>query len=197
MNRTTLAVAFVLALAGAAPRAAADDRLASPAVPGNLVVQDGSRPYLIGHATGTQNYSCLPSATGVAWTLFGPQATLFNDDTDQIITHFLSPNPAENGTPRATWQHSRDTSSVWAVMVASSTDAAYVAPGAIPWFLLQVVGAQYGPDWGHKLVRTTFIQRVNTTGGVAPAAGCATATDIGKKALVPYRADYVFYRATN
>jgi hypothetical protein len=184
----------VVMFAAAAPQAAADERITPPDVPGNLVVQDGSTPYLIGHASGTQNYSCLPSGTGVAWILYGPQATLFDGDEDQITTHFLSPNPAENGTPRATWQHSRDTSSVWAVKVAESTDAAYVAPGAIPWFLLDAVGTQYGPNWGQKLVRTTHIQRVNTGGGVAPATGCTVTSDIGKKALVPYTADYVFYR---
>jgi hypothetical protein len=39
------------------------------------------------------------------------------------------------------------------------------------------------------------VQRVNTSGGIAPAAdGCARAADIGRRALVPYTADYVFYR---
>jgi hypothetical protein len=47
------------------------------------------------------------------------------------------------------------------------------------------------------LTKTTFIQRLNTSGGVAPAAStCATAADVGKKALVPYSADYVFYNAS-
>jgi hypothetical protein len=120
---------------------------------------------------------------------------LFNDEDRQIITHFLSANPVENGTPRATWQHSRDTSRAWAAAIATSADPAFVAPGAIPWLLLQVVGAQYGPEWGDKLVDTTFIQRINTAGGVAPSTGCAATTDVGKKVLVPYAAEYVFYRA--
>ena len=97
------------------------------------------------------------------------------------------------GTPRATWQHSRDTSTVWAMAIASSSDPAFVAPGAIPWLLLQVVGAQDGPTGGHKLTATTFIQRLNTSGGVAPSTGCAVSTDVGKKALVPYTADYFFF----
>jgi hypothetical protein len=83
---------------------------------------------------------------------------------------------------------------VWAKAIETSTDAAYVAPGAIPWLKLQVVGAQYGPDWGHKLTATKFIQRVNTAGGVAPATGCATIADLGARELVPYTTDYVFYR---
>jgi len=44
------------------------------------------------------------------------------------------------------------------------------------------------------MMRTTFIQRVNTEGGVAPAAGCSLPADIGKRALVAYTTDYVFYR---
>jgi hypothetical protein len=35
---------------------------------------------------------------------------------------------------------------------------------------------------------------VNTAGGIAPAAGCSAAADVGKKALVPYTTDYIFYR---
>jgi uncharacterized protein DUF3455 len=101
----------------------------------------------------------------------------------------------KGGTPRATWQHSQDTSTVWATMTASSSDPSVVAPGAIPWLLLQAVGAQDGPTGGHKLTATTFIQRLNTSGGVAPSTGCTLSTDVGMKALVPYTADYFFYKA--
>ena len=38
----------------------------------------------------------------------------------------------------------------------------------------------------------TYIQRLNTRGGVAPAAACAAA-NIGAKQQVAYQADYVFY----
>jgi hypothetical protein len=62
--------------------------------------------------------------------------------------------------------------------------------------LLQVVGAQDGPTGGDKLLETTFIQRLNTSGGVAPLTGCTHSTDVGKMALVPYTADYFFYKAT-
>jgi hypothetical protein len=190
---TALAVAATIALPQSA-HAQSAQRVSRPEVPANLEVPPGNKAFAEGHAAGTQNYVCLPSASGFAWTFFGPQATLFNGDADQIVTHFLSPNPFESGTPRATWQHSRDTSTVWALAIASSFDPGFVAPGAIPWLLLQVVGAQDGPDGGHKLTPATFIQRVNTSGGIAPAAGCASSTDVGKKALVPYTADYFFYK---
>ena len=52
---------------------------------------------------------------------------------------------------------------------------------------------QGGPGGGDMLVRTTFIQRVNTYGGLAPSTGCSAPADVGKKAFIPYTADYVFY----
>ena len=42
---------------------------------------------------------------------------------------------------------------------------------------------------------TTFIQRLNTVGGSAPETGCDIPTDVGRKAFVPYRANYFFYKA--
>jgi Protein of unknown function (DUF3455) len=199
-----LAAAFTVAL----PLPAYADRdIEPPPVPDNLLVPEGNKGFLQGHAVGTQNYICLPcpnattmavmcpDASGFAWILFGPQATLFNDHDRQVITHFLSPNPDEGNMPRATWQHSRDTSAVWAMAIATSSDPAFVAPGAIPWLLLDVVGAQDGPTGGHKLTETAFIQRLNTSAGMAPSTGCALGADVGKRAFVPYTADYFFYKA--
>jgi hypothetical protein len=167
-----------------------------PPVPAAVQVPAGNRLFFVGHASGTQNYVCLPSGSGVKFVLFTPQATLF-DAKKQVVTHYFSPNPIEGGTIRATWQHSRDTSTVWGEVKPgnSSTDPAFVAPGAIPWLLLTAVGAQDGPTGGDKLTPTTFIQRLNTSGGVAPATGCSASTDLGKQAFVPYTADYFFYKA--
>jgi len=187
-----LAVAFL-----SVPRSARADQITPPAVPVKLQVAAGSKAFLVGHATGTQNYVCLPSGTGFAWTLFTPEATLFSDHFKQLTTHFfgVNPNPADNGAIRAAWQHSRDTSTVWAKLAldGSSTDPNFVRPGAIAWLLLDVVGTQEGPSGGDTLTVTTQIQRLNTSGGVAPATGCAQSTDVGKKAFVPYTADYFFY----
>ena len=188
-----LGVVFTTSL----PQSARAHHVTPPPVPADIEVPEGNKGFLEGHAVGTQDYICLPSGTDFAWTFFGPQATLFNDDDRQIITHFLSPNPVESDTLRATWQHSRDTSTVWAMAIASSSDPAFVAPGAIPWLLLEVVGAQDGPTGGHKLSETTFIQRLNTSGGVAPLTGCTLSIDVGKKTLVPYTADYFFYKAAD
>ena len=186
--------ALTVAFTVSQPRPAHADDDSPPRVPPNIQVPAGNKVFLEGDAIGTQDYICLPSGSGFAWTFFGPQATLFNDHGEQIITHFLSPNPFQGGTPRVTWQDSEDTSTVWAVMIAQSSDPAFVQPDAIPWFLLKVVGAQEGPT-GDKLSKTTFIQRLNTSRGVAPSTGCTLSTDVGKVALVPYTAAYFFFRA--
>lgn len=173
-----------------------------PPMPDKLVVSADNTLFLQGHAVGTQNYVCLPTASGFAWTFFSPQATLFftfnlfgREVRQQIITHYLSPNPEEGGLPRATWQGSIDSSEVWAKAIETSTDSNFVAAGAIPWLKLQRVGSQRGPTGGDSLANVTFIQRLNTGGGIAPSAGCSGAADVGSKAMVPYTADYFFYRA--
>ena len=80
---TALAVAFTIAL----PQPAYSDRVKPPPVPSNIQVPAGSKAFLEGHAVGTQDYICVPcpnpttsmcpNASGFAWILFTPQATLF------------------------------------------------------------------------------------------------------------------------
>jgi hypothetical protein len=191
MNRKS---SFTAVLALAAPMAAIAGGITPPTVPSNLVVPQEARAFEIGHAVGTQQYVCLPSGESAKWVLFGPQATVFDEEGKQIMTHFLSPNPLESSAPRATWQDSKRTSTVWALKVAESDDPQFVEAGAIKWFLLRVVGAQQGGPTHDRLSKATFIHRVNTSGGVAPASECAVAADVGKTTLVPYAADYVFYK---
>ena len=84
----------------------------------------GATAFLVGHAVGTQNSVCLPSGAGFRFVLFTPEATLFGDNEKQVITHYFSPNPDEDGTPiRATWQDSHDTSTVWASATQMATNA--------------------------------------------------------------------------
>jgi hypothetical protein len=62
--------------------------------------------------------------------------------------------------------------------------------------LLQSIGTQQGPTGGKILANTTFVQRLNTKGGSAPddTDGCGTTANVGKQRLVPYTADYYFFR---
>ena len=189
--RKRIAILF-LGLAVLRPANAVADNFAT--VPANLEVPAGYDAFLTLHAEGTQQYVCAGSSSSFVWVFHGPQATLVDGSDQQVVTHFLSPNPDEGGAARATWQHSVDTSRVWAAAIASSTDPAYVQADAIPWLLLRVVGDESGPTGGTTMVGTTYIQRIHTAGGVAPALGCKNVKDVGKKALVPYETDYVFYR---
>jgi Protein of unknown function (DUF3455) len=186
--------------------ARAAGNITPPPLPADMApVPAGNKLVLGTHAVGTQNYVCKPSGAGVAYVLFTPEATLFGEDDGQVITHNFSPNPFEpntdpkvvaDGTIRATWQY-RDTSRVWAKVHANDETgkgAVTVDSTAIAWLLLDGVGSQKGPTGGDKLFQTTFVQRLKTTGGLAPKTGCSSLTDLGNTAFVPYTADYFFYK---
>ena len=189
------------------------DSIPSPTTLETITPPAGTSAFLLGHGVGTQGYVCLPNATGgVSWTVNNarPEATLFTNifgEAVQIITHFLSPvvnpngigpNPSRFGD--VTWQSSFDSSRVWAQkknFITAGTDASCPNGGAIDCLLLQVIGSDEGPAGGKSLTKTTFIQRLNTKGGSAPAnpaTGCLASTDVGHQVLVPYSADYFFFR---
>ena len=198
------ACAIALAAAAAVSLPAHAGKVIAPDVPPELRVLDGTHAFLVGHAIGTQNYVCVTSTattSGVAYVLFTPEATLFNDDGDQLITHFFSPDqdPSDpntsatvvaDGAVRPTWQHSRDGSTVWAKL---HPNGSVPVNGAVPLLLLDKAGVADGLTGGDILSKTTQIQRLNTTGGTAPARGCSSPADIGHTAFVPYTADYYFY----
>ena len=164
-----------------------------PQVPEAIQVPPGYKAFFAGHAIGTQGYVCVAVGSVYSWAPYGPQATLFNGQGEQILTHFLSPTPYSQ-LPNPTWQHSRDSSIVWGQTIRSSSDPNFVTPGAIPWLLLEAAVVGNGPTGGDQLLVTRFIQRVNTVDGRAPSTGCASPQDVTKRALVPYEADYFFFK---
>ena len=186
----------------------------APPTPTLITPPAGNSAFLVGHAVGTQGYVCLPTVPGAStasWTVNAarPEATLFLSpfgQNFQIVTHFLSPNenPVDPTQPvpfgNATWQSSFDSSRVWAAVLnenvirAGSDPTSCPNTGSIACLLLETVGAKEGPTSGTLLSKTSFIQRLNTNGGSAPNDGCFTSADVGKQALVPYTADYFFYR---
>ncbi len=64
---------------------------------------------------------------------------------------------------------------------------------AIDWLLLSAASTAPGPD-GDRLVKTTYIQRIDTTGGRTPTATDCNATTAGTEVEVPYTADYYFWK---
>ena len=214
MNKTkqfgsVLVAALVLGYVLGTGSYAAAQKIMPPTTPDDITPPAGNSAFLVGHAVGTQGYVCLCTSTGASWTVIGsrPEATLSASSSghDFEITHFLSPDTNPNefaptplpfGSP--TWRSSQDGSVVWAKAltppVASGSDASCPNSGAIPCLLLQAIGSKTGPSGGGGMSQTTFIQRLNTNGGSAPATGCSASTDVGKQTLVPYTADYYFFR---
>jgi hypothetical protein len=86
-----------MALTAAMAPEAHGQTVTPPPVPDTIHVDEPNVALLIGRGVGTQNYVRAPSPSigRVAWTLFTPQATLFDDPQAQLTTHFFSPNPYE------------------------------------------------------------------------------------------------------
>jgi hypothetical protein len=146
--------------------------VAVPAIPAAIKPPNGSRPIGAFVVTkGTQNYTCVVPAGATTGAYTGasvPEAELIG--TGGRIHHFAGPS----------WQSERDGSLVTAKKQASADRA-----GTIPELLLQVLthsgtGILSKADW---------INRLYTSGGVAPTGGCAG----GDTVAVAYKAVYVFW----
>jgi hypothetical protein len=112
---------------------------------------------------------------GTAWAFVAPSAKLYpNAQASGVIgTHYAGP----------TWETNSGSKVVGAVAKRCPAD-----PASIPWLLLRVASVD-GSGLFHD---ATFIQRINTVGGNAPAA---PGTVVGEEANIPYTAEYLFYRA--
>jgi Protein of unknown function (DUF3455) len=149
-----------------------------PEVPTAIAVADGNKLFLVGHAVGVQIYACNAASGGYSWGFVGPRADLYGDRGKLIATHFGGP----------TWLALDGSWVVGKKEAEVSVDAS-----AIAWLRLSAAPAEAGPDGG-KLADTTFIQRVATTGGLAPAAEDCHAGTVGTETEVPYTADYNFWK---
>jgi hypothetical protein len=175
-----LLAAIVAALAAWPLAQSATAGPAEPVVPGEIQVPEGNKLFLVGHAVGVQIYSCNITASGYGWALVAPRANLYDDNGKLLATHFGGP----------TWQ-AKEGSSV----VGRVEDRVTVDPTAIPWLRLAATSTATGAD-GDRLVETTYIQRIATTGGLVPAVAACTAEKAGTVEEVPYAADYYFWKAT-
>jgi hypothetical protein len=174
--RTSLSVALAtLVVSGAlsSTATATSFPVLPPKVPAEIQPEAGNEPFEVGHALGVQIYQC----NGTSWTFVEPKALLVTNRL-QIISHFAGP----------TWQHQDGSSVVGALVKPVTVDAK-----SIPWLLLSAKTTTAG-KFGNRLTQTTFIQRINTRGGIAPAASTCTAATAGVKKEIPYTADYYFWR---
>ena len=180
--RFAVVCAGVMALCGLIAVAAAA-RTLPQTEPGDLLdprtYAPESQLFLVLHAEGVQKYTCQPNGT---WLFTDPEATLYKTTGAQrpIGTHFLN-----FASGRPVWELN-DGSSV----EAARTQSASGGTGNIPWLLLQAVVTTEG-EGGDRLTGTTWVQRLNTSGGVAPAGACTP----GARVRVDYSADYFFWSA--
>jgi hypothetical protein len=171
--KTKNVVGALALLLGSGLSALADNDNRAPEVPFEIALDlTTNKVQFHGFGVGFQVYTW----NGTDWGRAVPEATLFVGNAP-LVDHFAGP----------TWE-SPSGSRVVGVLV----DSVIVDTNAIPWLLLSAVPDRtQGPG---IFADTTFIHRVNTTGGKAPAEN---GTFVGEVAKVPYTADYFFYRRSN
>ena len=175
---TSLTSVAVLLCATAALAAKADKDNRAPDVPDQIAVSSiTNKVSFHGFGVGFQVYTW----NGTSWGSAVPDATLFDEDGNVVATHFGVFDGTHFVGPA--WQSNSGSEVVGALPPA----AVIVDTNAIPWLRLQALTTE-GPG---VFADTTFIQRVNTTGGKAPFTDGAF---VGQVARVPYTADYFFYR---
>ncbi|MET0208175.1 MAG: DUF3455 domain-containing protein [Burkholderiaceae bacterium] len=159
-----------------------DKKPATPAfsqamLPATVQVPDGHKVSMETIGAGQITYECRAKkdmADQFEWVFGGPDATL-TDRRGQKVGRYYG--------PPATWE-SNDGSKLTGTQVAVAPAEA----GSIP---LQLVKAN--PAMGAGAMQgVSYIQRVATRGGVAPAMAC-DATRVSQKATVTYQADYIFW----
>ena len=151
--------------------------LVSPSMPQNVAPPAGALLFLRVYAEGTQKYTCQAGASGAAaWTFVAPEAKLYDDRCVLVGSHFGGP----------TWKFDKDGS---AVVGKKTAEAPAPTSGAIPWLLL-ATNTTMGTG---TFAAVTYVNRIDTVAGVAPAEGCDSAS-LGKEIAVPYTATYLFYR---
>lgn len=172
INTKNVVGALALLLgSGLSASAGTDNR--APEVPDQIAVDSTTNKIQFhGFGVGFQVYTW----NGTDWGRAVPEATLFVGNAP-LVDHFAGP----------TWESPSGSRVQGAVVNAVIMDT-----NAIPWLLLSAVPDKtVGPG---IFADTTFIQRVNTTGGKAPFEN---GTFVGQVAKVPYTADYFFYRQSN
>jgi hypothetical protein len=168
-----IAAAAVLGACATSPMMMKVDNAALPEA---VRVPAGQKLLMATSATGEITYECREKkdmAGAHEWAFVGPVATLYGADKKMVGKYYAGP----------TWE-AADGSKVTGKQVA----VAPAKPGSIP---LQLVKADPAMGAG-AMTGVSYIQRLNTKGGVAPAMAC-DAMGKGKRQVVAYEADYVFY----
>lgn len=146
-------------------------------VPPEVIPPQGNVETVRAYAQGFQVYTAVPrpeDSSQLQWVLKAPDATLYNHGGQLLGWHYGGP----------TWE-ARNGSKVIGARVSSAPSP---NPDSIPLLLLEAVSHA-----GHGMLsKVTYIQRLDTVGGLAPAEAPTVA---GAEVSVPYTATYVFYKS--
>jgi Protein of unknown function (DUF3455) len=170
---TILAAAIALSACASAPMMMKVD---NASLPEPVRVPAGQKVMMSTTGVGEITYECREKkdmAGAHEWAFVAPVATLYSGDKKTVGKYYAGP----------TWE-ANDGSKVTGKQLAVSP----AAPGNIP---LQLVKTDPAMGAG-AMAGVSYIQRLNTKGGIAPAMAC-DATSKGKRQQVAYEADYVFY----
>lgn len=168
-----IAAAIALSACASAPMMTKIDNVA---LPEPVRVPAGQKVMMSTTGVGEITYECREKkdmAGAHEWAFVGPVATLYSGDRKAVGKYYAGP----------TWE-ANDGSKVTGKQLA----VAPATPGNIP---LQLVKTDPAMGAG-AMTGVSYIQRLNTKGGVAPAMAC-DAMAKGKRQQVAYEADYVFY----
>ncbi len=147
---------------------------AEVSIPEQLKPPVGNRPVLTVDAKGDQIYQCSLNDSVYSWQLLAPDAKLFDSQGQIAGKHYAGP----------VWEY-KDGSQV----VGRVLNKIAVAPEtSISWLLVEIVANK---DKG-LFSDVSFINRVNTHGGLAPVSGCDS-NHLGAEKRVAYTANYIFY----
>ena len=146
-------------------------------VPEAVRVPDGHTVSLETVGIGQITYECQAKTDmpgQMAWTFMGPKAVLNDRSGKQVGTYY---------GPPATWE-AMDGSKITGTQVA-------IAPAGASNIPHQLVKANPAEGEG-AMAGVSYVQRVATKGGVAPAKPCTNANK-GERQIVDYQADYLFW----
>ncbi|MDR7150373.1 hypothetical protein J2W49_002331 [Hydrogenophaga palleronii] len=179
--KTTLAAAAILSLAACASNMSmpAPKMFSQASLPAAVQVPAGNKVVMETVGVGQITYECRAKAdmpVQFEWVFAGPDAKLMDRSGKQVGKYY---------GPPATWE-SMDGSKITATQLA-------VSPGGTGNIPLQLVKANPAMGMG-AMQGVSYIQRVATKGGVAPAMPCGAA-NTGARQIVNYQADYIFYKA--
>jgi len=148
--------------------------VAEVSIPELIKVPEGYSPVLTAHAKGDQIYQCSLKEGKYSWETLAPDAKLFDAEGKIVGNHTAGP----------LWEYKEGSRVVGRVLKKIDMEP----DSSIAWLLVEVVSHQ-----GDGLFsNVSFINRVNTHGGLPPLSGC-DANHLGGEKRVAYTADYIFY----